>query len=66
MRAKVNSGMPFRSYFSNPCTKKIVNGGSRKGDGSSDVEKWLNSGYKLKEPTVSDILKMSCKERNKT
>lgn len=45
--------------------KKIVNTGSGKGDDSSDIEKWLNSGYKLKEPTVSDILKMSCKERNK-
>lgn len=45
--------------------KKIVNAGSGKGDDSSDIEKWLNFGYKLKEPTVSDILKMSCKERNK-
>lgn len=65
MRTKVNSGRSVRRYFSNPCTKKIVNAGSGKGDDSSDIEKWLNSGYKLKEPTVSDILKMSCKERNK-
>lgn len=41
------------------------NGGSDKRGGSSNSEKWLDSGYKLKECTISDILKISCKERDK-
>lgn len=45
--------------------KVMGNGGSGKGGGSSNSEKWLDSGYKLKEPTVSYILKISSKERDK-
>lgn len=44
--------------------KNMGSGCSGKGSGSSDSEKWLDSGDKLKKPTVADILKMSSKERN--
>lgn len=58
MKAKVNAGRPMYKIMGNV--------GSSKGGSSSDNEKWLDSRYKLKEPTEFLTLEMSSKERNKS
>lgn len=45
--------------------KIMGNGGLSKGGGSLESDKWSNSGYKLTKPTVSEILKVSCKKKKR-
>lgn len=45
--------------------KIMGNGHSSKGGSSSDNERWLDSRYKLKDPTEFLTLEVSFKQRNK-